>query len=46
LSPEYETAEKDSTNDKAVGYEETGGTWNYMIEGTNVRGGTILLQNG
>ena len=27
LVPEYEMAEKDSTNDEAVGYEETGGTW-------------------
>ena len=26
-SPEYEMAEKDSTNDEAVGYEVTGGTW-------------------
>jgi hypothetical protein len=26
LAPEYEMAEKDSTNDEAVGYEVTGGT--------------------
>jgi len=37
-------AEKDSTNDEAVGYEGTGGTWNNKSDGTNVRGGTILLQ--
>ena len=44
LIPEYEMAEKGSTNDKAVSHEVTGGTWNKKIEGTNVRGGTILLQ--
>ena len=44
LISEYEMAEKGSTNDKAVSHEVTGGTWNKKIEGTNVRGGTILLQ--
>ena len=44
LVPEYEMAEKGSTNDEAVSHEVTGGTWNKKIEGTNVRGGTILLQ--
>ena len=37
-------AEKDSTNDEAVGHEETGGIWNNKIEGTKVMGGTKLLQ--
>ena len=43
LVPEYEMAEKGSTNDEAVSHEETGGTWNNKIKGTNARGGTKLL---
>ena len=30
-SPEYEMAEKDSTNDEAVGHEVTGGTWKTIV---------------
>ena len=37
-------AEKDSTNDEAVGHEVTGGTWKNKIEWTSLRGGTKLLQ--
>ena len=37
-------AEKDSTNDEAVGHEVTGGTWKNNSEWISVKGGIKLLQ--
>ena len=46
LVPEYEMAEKGSTNDEAVSHEELEELGINKIEGTNVTGGTKLLQKG